>query len=178
MANPPVWDEATDAYLQQQPEDEAEEELYLQKLLAEVGEVAEPAAGESSGPPLIPSVALPALPQHPSSSWSVAPFAPCLTVLEAGMRQADPAAAGTVPSKLANFFLGEQPSMHMSKVSVGEMLDVDPQQVEPSLGLLANALLHVESLQRTTLEEALIRSGCRLVMFVDLVRYDETAMKV
>ena len=154
--------------------------MYLQRIMAEEGLRAEVPAADAAGhgSVSITSEVLEALQQPPRSPWLVAPFAAALAAPEASRPTANTEAPTSAPSKLAKFFLGQEPPMHMSKASVGELLDVDPQQVEPILSLIANSLLHVEALQRSTLESTLTSSGCRLVTFVDFSRYDETLMKV
>ena len=80
--------------------------------------------------------------------------------------------------RLAHFYLQDHPPMHLSKAAVGQITNVPLDNIETALGTLVNSLVHMERAQRAQLEQAVVQSGCRLVLFGEGCRYDETPMKL
>eukprot|EP00971_Amphidinium_carterae_P341413 6480195-Amphidinium_carterae.2 len=81
-------------------------------------------------------------------------------------------------ASIARHFFSEGVKLHASKASRAMILGVDAAVIEPSLGMLASIVMHLEKQCRMRLEEHVCNCGGELLMYVDFARYDETPMKV
>ena len=81
-------------------------------------------------------------------------------------------------SQINRFYFHDQPKLHTTKASASMLAGVEPHKLEPLLGLLVNALLHVNRHGRARLEAMMANSGVELILFAELCRYDETPMRV
>ena len=83
---------------------------------------------------------------------------------------------------LQNFFFDEEaPKLHASKQVLASMLAISPENIEPKMGVLAESLLVMEKRCRALLEESVAASEDttnKLLLYIDLSKYDETPMPV
>ena len=93
--------------------------------------------------------------------------------------------AGTLPevdpevAKLASHYLAtSMPQMQLSKVAVAKFTGVSSDNIENKISLLACTLLEADKMNHIALEMALAESDAKLLCCCELVRYDETPMKV
>ena len=106
-------------------------------------------------------------------------FGPILDkVVELLPQEAASAATDPAIRKVSKAFLRQTKKLHVSKEALGQMLQMDPLVVEPALSLLTSTLLHCDRLRRRCLEEEAVHSGCELLCYLDLNKFDETPMKL
>ena len=79
---------------------------------------------------------------------------------------------------IANFHFANPRQLHGSKEVISRITQVDPSDVEAQVTLLASTLSELDKIGRFRLEEAVVRSGFRLLAYFEFIRYDETPMKV
>ena len=79
---------------------------------------------------------------------------------------------------LSQFYSSTGPTLHTSKEGIGRVTGVDPQKIEPYLGLISNCMYHMEASTRLEVEAAVASSRCKLICYLDLMKYDETPMRV
>ena len=79
---------------------------------------------------------------------------------------------------LADFFVQRPSRLHASKEAIGQLAGVQPKKIEPNLNVLADTLLHMDKIKRHDFEQILANSGAQLLLYVDVVRFDETPMRV
>ena len=94
------------------------------------------------------------------------------------LQQGEGASPPTAFHRLAEMFLSPQPRLHTSKAALSTLLQMSPQDIEPKLSILANAILHLESHSRHQLERALASCPSTKILYVDLNRMDETPLKL
>ena len=80
--------------------------------------------------------------------------------------------------KFSDFFVQAKKAIHTSKEVVGRLVAEHPSKIEGCLSALANSFLHVDHLSKQALEQALLDSDCTLLLHLEVVKYDETPMKV
>ena len=68
--------------------------------------------------------------------------------------------------------------MQLSKIAVSKLAAVSSENIENKLSLLASTLLAADLVSHMSLEMAISRSEARLLCCCELVRYDETPMRV
>eukprot|EP00971_Amphidinium_carterae_P209046 4147278-Amphidinium_carterae.2 len=83
-----------------------------------------------------------------------------------------------VLSKLTQHFLGTFHVPDCSKESLGQLLTLDPVKIEPNLGLLTACLLQLDVLSKQRLLRDLTECGLECLCCLDVLKYDETPMKV
>ena len=79
---------------------------------------------------------------------------------------------------LTTFYFQNRSTLHTSKEAISQLLSLQPDQIEPLMGLLSCCLYHSDKSAKISLEQSLSRAGLRCVCYVDMSRYDETPMKV
>ena len=79
---------------------------------------------------------------------------------------------------LGQYFGEERPAQHLTKAAIAEKLGLNRHSLESSLSTFANSLLHIDRGQVTDLETMLLHSPLQPVAYIELVRYDETPLRV
>ena len=77
-----------------------------------------------------------------------------------------------------HYFALGSPKLHASKQAISHILCIPASHLESHLSLITSTLLHLESVEQTRLEEALVDAGAELISYLEFVRFDETPMKV
>ena len=152
-----------------------------------VADLAYPESWVTVSPPLTGNMA-PQLPQsvyqslkkNPNADQpSISIFGPLLTRV-VGLAQDARESGDPDPliRKISDAFLKQTKKLHVSKEALGQMLRIDPVSLEPSLSLLTSSLVQCDRLRRRSLEETAVHSGCQLLCYLDLNKFDETPMKL
>ena len=66
----------------------------------------------------------------------------------------------------------------MSKEAVARFLSGHPSRIEDALSVLAGTFFHLDRHYQSQLEDAVLQSDCTKVMYLELIRYDETPMRL
>ena len=100
-----------------------------------------------------------------------------LHLARAAPADAEPQQPGAATALLA-FFTTTTPTLHVSKEATAQLTGVAATKLEPVLAVACNALLHLERDFRSSFEEAIVSSPCRLVGYFETIKYDESPMKI
>ena len=84
----------------------------------------------------------------------------------------------THAARLSAFFFGDQPKLQASKEVIAKVTTVPSDHVETTLSLLSDILVRLERQYHANRMQALIKSDCKLILFCDITRFDETPMLV
>ena len=109
---------------------------------------------------------------------------PLLPHLEAALANAAPAAGATQEAVcqdchvLSQLVSGEAPTLHTSKEATARLTGVDSDHIEGRLSTPANAIFHLDKAARSSLEQTIAASQCKLLCYVEALKYDESAMRV
>ena len=79
---------------------------------------------------------------------------------------------------VAAFFLDNATALHASKEVIGKLTGQAPKKIEPILNGLAGALYHADRFDRKTFEATISHSNAEKLLYLELVRFDETPMRL
>ena len=80
--------------------------------------------------------------------------------------------------KINTFYVDSKKALHTSKEVVSRLIGEPPSKIEGGLAALASSYFHTDRWQQSKLEEALAQSACTLILYLELVKFDETPMKI
>ena len=83
-----------------------------------------------------------------------------------------------VAERLASFYCSSESRLHISKEAASQISNVPAMELEPLLSMFATALTELDRASRVHLEHQVAASGCKLICYLDLAKYDETPMRV
>ena len=113
-----------------------------------------------------------------ASTWAEFPLRRCTDVL--ALHTAGPHTVELDPdtAKLQSLFLGSEPVRLQSRSVVADKLKMRRQNVEPKLARLSNCLVHCDRIAQARFIQMVSAHSTRLVMFLDLCRYDATPLPI
>ena len=137
-------------------------------------------AGGGAAPlqPQVSTETLQALWPPTPSIWQPAHLQQTLTAVLEACRQTPSPSLDTSIAPLADFFVQLPSRLHGSKAAITQLLGIEAKKIEPNLMALADAMLQLDHSKRENLERLVSQSGAQLLLYSDVVRYDETPMKV
>ena len=81
-------------------------------------------------------------------------------------------------AQVCKFYLERATALHTSKAATSQVTGVSPKKLEPNLIMLVHMLLVCEQAQRGMLEKQLLDSETQPLLYLDIVRFDETPLKL
>ena len=169
------WDTALDAIIASA--EGLDEDALLQELgLAEMDPSEQAKSLQASDVQVLPAV-LEALHTTKKTTLHEDPIQDCMDLgLSLAREQLN--LPNTYAARLSAFFFGDQPKLHASKEVIGKLISISSDQVEPTLSLLSDLLVHLERQCHASLMNSLVNSDCKLILFCEITRFDETPMLV
>ena len=110
--------------------------------------------------------------------WQPAHLQRTFNAIVEGCRSTPAPSVDVSLTPIAEFFVQHPSRLHGSKAAISKLMGVEPKKVEPHLMALADSMLQLDHCKRQALERSLTQSGAQLLLYTDVVRYDETPMKV